>query len=132
MKASFDSYQKMAAIHKALADSEKKLQDAEAKKAAQDLRKQIEALETGTKADPGVGPVNRDLGRLIFSVENADMRPAGPVRVAVEQTCQTLEQKLAAWKQVNEHEIQSVNETLVKAKLPPLASASVSAAGCKQ
>jgi hypothetical protein len=132
MKSSFDSYQQMAAVHKALADSEKSLQDPKAKKAAKELSKQIEALETGTKADPGVGPVNRDLGRLLFSVENADMRPAEPVRVAAEQTCQTLEKKLAGWQQLNQREIQAFNQTLMKAKLPSLPAEPVNAVGCKQ
>jgi len=122
----------MANTQKALGDLQKSLKGADAKKAAGDLSKQIGALETGTKADPGVGPVNRDLGRLIFSVENADMRPAEPVRVAVQQTCQTLEKKLAAWKQVNDHELQSFNQTLAKANLPPLPTALVNATGCKQ
>jgi hypothetical protein len=131
MKASFDAYQQMAALKKTLAERQKSLQAPVAKKAAEDLSKQIDALETGTKADPGVGPVNRDLGRLIFSVENADMRPAEPVRVAVDQTCQTLENKLAAWKQVNEREIQSFNQIMVKAKLPPLETVSVNVTGCK-
>jgi photosystem II stability/assembly factor-like uncharacterized protein len=132
MKASFDAYQQMATAQKELTGRQKSLQDAGAKKAAADLGKQIDALESGTKADPGVGPVNRDLGRLIFSVENADMRPAEPVRVAVEQTCQALETKLAAWKQVNEQEIQAFNQTLTKAKLSPLQTATFTVTGCKQ
>jgi hypothetical protein len=132
MKSSFDSYQQMAALHKALADTEKSLQDAKAKKAAKELSKQIEALETGTKADPGVGPVNRDLGRLLFSVENADMRPSEPVRVAVEQTCQTLDKKLSGWQQLNQREIQAFNQTLMKAKLASLPAEPVNAVGCKQ
>jgi photosystem II stability/assembly factor-like uncharacterized protein len=132
MKVSFDAYHQMADTQKALGELQKSLKGADAKKAAGDLSKQLDALETGTKADPGVGPVNRDLGRLIFSVENADMRPAEPVRVAVQQTCQTLEKKLAAWKQVNEHEIQSFNQTLVKANLLPLKTLLVNATGCKQ
>jgi hypothetical protein len=122
----------MAALHKALADTEKSLQDAKAKKAAKELSKQIEALETGTKADPGVGPVNRDLGRLLFSVENADMRPSEPVRVAVEQTCQTLDKKLSGWQQLNQREIQAFNQTLMKAKLASLPAEPVNAVGCKQ
>lgn len=132
MKASFDAYQQIASTAKALADETKSLHDAATKKAAEDLRKQIDAVENGSKADPGVGPVNRDLGRLIFSVENADMRPAEPVRAAVEQTCQALETKLAAWKQMNEQQIPSFNQTLTKAKLPPLATAPVNGGGCKQ
>lgn len=132
MKASFDAYQQMAPLKKTLAERQKSLHDPAATKAAQDLSKQIDALETGSKADPGVGPVNRDLGRLIFSVENADMRPAEPVRAAVEQTCQTLETRLTGWQQLNQHDIQSFNEILAKDKLPPLQAASATVTGCKQ
>ena len=53
----------------------------QAKDAAASLDKKIEALEKGTRTAPGFGPVNRDLTRLIFSVESADIRPAEAVRV---------------------------------------------------
>ncbi|MGE5323807.1 MAG: WD40/YVTN/BNR-like repeat-containing protein [Actinomycetota bacterium] len=130
MKASYDSYRQMAALRKSLAVRMKSLQDSASKNTALDLQKQIDALETGTKKDPGVGPVNRDLARLIFSVENADIRPSATVRAAVKQSCETLDSNLVKWRDLNAQQIPSFNQVLVKAKLPPLAPHSATAAGC--
>lgn len=130
MKASDDSYHQMSALRKSLTERMKSLHDSAAKTSAGDLQKKIDAMETGTKKDPGVGPVNRDLARLIFSVENADMRPAEAVRLAVEQSCKTLDTNLAKWRELNDQEIPSFNQLLAKENLPPLPHAAV-ASGCK-
>ena len=46
--------------------------------------------------------MNRELARLIFSVESADIRPAEAVRAAVQQNCDALDKDLASWRQLNE------------------------------
>jgi hypothetical protein len=130
MQSSFDSYHQMAALQKTLAERTRTLHDAAAKKSAEELQKQIDAVETGSKTEPGVGPVNRDLARLLFSVENADMRPAETVRAAVEQACQTLEKNLARWQKLNQQQIVTLNEMLTKAKLPALDPAPAAVTGC--
>jgi hypothetical protein len=132
MKSSSDSYHQMAALQKALTDRLKTLHEDAAKKSAEDLQKQIDAVETGSKAAPGVGPVNRDLARLLFSVENADMRPAETVRAAVEQSCQTLDKNVARWQELNKQQIPALNQALAKAKLPVMETEAVNVAGCKQ
>ena len=129
MKASYDSYHQMAALRKSLTERMKSLQDSAAKSTAQDLQKKIDALETGTKKDPGVGPVNRDLARLIFSVENADIRPTATVQASVEQSCEILDKNLAQWRELNEQQIPSFNQVLAKENLPPLPHSAV-AGGC--
>ena len=130
MKASYDSYHQMAALRKSVAERMKSLHDPAAKSSANDLQKKIDALETGTKKDPGVGPVNRDLARLIFSVENADIRPTATVQAAVEQSCRILDTHLAKWRELNEQQIPSFNQVLAKENLPPLPSQSAVASGC--
>jgi sugar (pentulose or hexulose) kinase len=132
MKSSSDSYHQMAALQKALTDRLKTLHEDAAKKSAEDLQQQIDAVETGSKAAPGVGPVNRDLARLLFSVENADMRPAETVRAAVEQSCQTLDKNVARWQELNKQQIPALNQALAKAKLPVMETEAVNVAGCKQ
>ena len=127
MKSSFDTYQKAAALRKALTERKKALQGNNvARKAAEDLEKKIETLETGSKTAPGFGPVNRDLGRLIFSVENADMRPPEAVRAAVEQSCQVLDKNLTDWQKLTQQDLKNFNESLASSKVLPL---SVPAAG---
>jgi hypothetical protein len=128
MKASYDSYLQVAALRKALDGSQS---DAAAKEATEKIEKKIEALEKGTNANPGFGLVNRDLGRLIFSLENADMRPTQPMREVIRQSCDVLEKDLLAWKQLNEVDVRSFNEAMGKnATQLPIVSGEMT--GCKR
>ncbi len=131
MKASYDSYGQVATLHKALTERKKTLQDneTEARKALDQLETRIVALEKGTKTAPGFGPINRDLGRLLFSIENADMRPAQTLEAAVQQLCDTLGKNQSDWQQLNERDIPPLNATS-KPPLPRLGS--VVANGCKE
>jgi hypothetical protein len=74
------------------------------------LEKKFESLEKGTKQAPGFGPINRDLGRLISSVESADIGPTQAVRSAVQQLCDDLDKDL--------HEFQNLNLQDVPAPEP--------------
>ena len=56
--------------------------------------------------------MNRDLARLIFSVESADMRPADTVKAALEQNCDALEKDLAQWQQLNQQDVPAFNQLL--------------------
>ena len=64
------------------------------KDAAASLDKKIDAVQNGTRTAPGFGLVNRDLTRLIYSVESADVRPADAVRSAAQQSCDALDKDL--------------------------------------
>ena len=132
MKSSYDAFQQVGAFDKELAERKKALQasDTEAKKAFEQLDKKIDALKKGTKTAPGFGPVNRDFGRLLFSVENADMRPAQAVQSAVQQLCEALAKNLEDWRQLNEQGF----STLAKAtdsKSLALPRIVVATGGCK-
>jgi hypothetical protein len=126
MKASYDSYVQVEALHKALTGSQ--AADPKAKDAAEKLEKQIEALEKGTNSSPGFGLVNRDLGRLIFSLESADMRPSQSMRQVIQETCDALDKDLLAWKQLNEQNVAQFNQTFGKKDTHALA---VTVTGCK-
>ena len=95
MNVSYDEYRKLDALTKAL---EKK----NAKPDTADLDKQIKAVAEGTHELPGLGPVNRDLGRLLFGIESADQRPSAPQLQAVEEECSALTKALTLWKQLND------------------------------
>ena len=134
MKSSFDAFHQIDDLRKALDDRQKAMSGADAEKAkpvADALGKKLDAVEKGTRSAPGIGPVNRDLARLIFSVESADMRPADTVKEAVQQNCNALDEDLAQWQQVNQQDVSTFNSFLAAAKLAPLPVASVSMAGCK-
>jgi len=135
MKSSFDAFHQIHALRKALDDRQKAMSapDAEKNKAAVDaLIKKLDAVEKGTRTAPGVGPVNRDLARLIFSVESADMRPADTVRAAVQQNCDALDKNLAQWQLLNQQDVVSFNQLLAASKAPALPIANVTLGGCKQ
>ncbi len=79
MKSSYEAYYQVAGLRKIFAERKDALSHSNSKKAKDALaafEKKIDAIDKGTRSAPGFGPVNRDLTRLIFSVESADMRPA--------------------------------------------------------
>jgi photosystem II stability/assembly factor-like uncharacterized protein len=97
MKTSSDAFGQITAMHKSLTES---------KKTTPALEKTIDSLEKGTKRSPGFGPVNRDLGRLISSVESADIRPTQSVRTAVQQLCEQLDKDLAEFRKLEgQHDV---------------------------
>ena len=136
MKASYDAYLQVAALRKDLTERQKALNGDElkpTKDAAASLDKKIDAVENGTRTAPGFGPVNRDLTRLIYSVESADVRPADAVRSAVQQSCDALDKDLASWRQLSEQDLASFNAMLTAAKLSPLPPvATGTSTGCKK
>ncbi len=120
MQVSFDEYQKLEALRKALDEHKKK-----EKTETADLDKQIKAVAEGTHDLPGFGPVNRDLGRLLFGIESADQRPSAPQLQAIDEECSALAKALALWKDLN----------IGLAKQNPLnlpVDAEVSSTGCAQ
>ncbi len=96
MRVSYDEYEMLEALTKAIEGKKKeKLETAE-------LDKQIKTVAEGTHEQPGLGPVNRDLGRLLFGIESADQRPSAPQLQAIEEECGALTKSLALWKQLND------------------------------
>jgi photosystem II stability/assembly factor-like uncharacterized protein len=93
MKTSYDAFEKVTAMRKS----------ADKKKA--DMEKKLDAMEKGTKTAPGFGPINRELGRLISSVDSADIRPTQAVRSAVQQLCEQLDKDLAEFKSVTNQDV---------------------------
>ena len=98
MNVSYDEYKKLEALTEAL--DQRKKQKAQVETAG--VEKQIRAVAEGTHELPGLGPVNRDLGRLLFGIESADQPPSAPQLQAVEEQCRALTNVLALWKQLND------------------------------
>jgi len=135
MKASSDAFYQVAALRKALAERTDALKQSEAKEtkdAVADFEKKIDAIDKGAKHAPGFGPVNRDLARLIFSVESADLRPADTVQSAAQRSCDALDKDLANWQQLNEKDIAAFNTLLAANKQAPLPILTgISSTGCE-
>jgi hypothetical protein len=136
MKVSSDAFYQVADLRKALAqrtDALKQSESKETKDAVADFEKKIDAIDKGTRRAPGFGPINRDLARIIFSVESADIRPSNTVRSAAQQNCEALDQDLANWRRLNEQDLAAFNAVLVankQAALPVLTGIAVT--GCKR
>jgi uncharacterized phage infection (PIP) family protein YhgE len=135
MKASSDAFYQVADLRKALAqrkDAWKQSETKETKDAVAEFEKKIDAVDKGTKRAPGFGPVNRDLGRILFSLESADMRPADAVRSAAEQSCEALDKALANWQHLNQQELAAFNTLLAANQQAPLpAVTGIVGTGCK-
>jgi hypothetical protein len=135
MKASSDAFYQVADLRKALdqrKDALKQSETKETKDAIAEFEKKIDAVDKGTKRAPGLGPVNRDLGRILFSLESADMRPAAAVRSAAEQSCDALDKALASWQHLNQQELTAFNTLLAANKQAPLPGlTAIIGTGCK-
>jgi len=135
MKASSDAFYQVAGLRKTYTertDALKQPETKETKGAVADFEKKIDAIDKGTKRAPGLGPVNRDLARLIFSAESADMRPADTVQSAARQTCDALDKDLASWRQLNEQDLAAFNALLAANKQAPLPILTgMASTGCK-
>jgi hypothetical protein len=135
MTSSFDTFHEISALRTALDQAQKSLSGADTdktKESADALSKKLDAVERGTRTAPGVGPVNRELARLIFSVESADMRPADTVKAAVQQKCDALAQNLTQWQRLNQQDIAAFNQLLAGTKVSTLPIATINLGGCKQ
>ena len=142
LKSSYDSFMQLTALHKAFNERKKAFTAADAatkndetmKKAlekADQFAEKISALEKGTKATPGFGPVNRDLARLLSSVEGGDIRPGEAIRAAVQESCEALEQDIARVHEFNEKDLAAFNQMLTTAKAAPLPAIEGNSSGCK-
>jgi hypothetical protein len=99
MNVSYDVYQQVTALSTAL---EARKKDPAAAAASAEIEKQIQAVEDGPHDAPGLGPLNRDLSRLLNSVEGGDQRPTEPQMQAVAETCSALDKALVLWKSLND------------------------------
>jgi hypothetical protein len=124
MAATYNAYDQVKALREAIADRHKSLGSDAAKKDAADALKTLDDqaadIGDGKPEDLGIGPLNRELGRLAFMIESGDARPAAMLAANVEQYCQELTNRLTQWRDLNQQKIEPVNSLLQKQNLPPL------------
>ena len=58
-------------------------------------KKQFDAVIKGTANAPGVGPLNRDLARMISSLQGGDVLPSNTVRESIDAKLKALADRLA-------------------------------------
>lgn len=81
------------------------------------LEKQLSVFEDGLRAQPGFGPLNRDLGRYAEMVSTADGQPSQLLESAVTAECGELDKTLAQWKDFNQKDLANFN-TSAQQKVP--------------
>jgi len=132
LKSSYGAFGELAALRKEITERKKKLEsNAPAKDAAdaiRDLEMQADAIQDGSPASPGIGPINRDLARVAFMVESGDAAPSGAAQSAIKESCSGLTKHLAEWRALQTHALPVANATLEKYKVAPLPLASTGTA----
>ena len=132
LKSSYDAFGELAALRKEITESKKKLEsNAQAKNAADAIKEvetQVDAIQDGSSASPGIGPINRDLARVAFMVESGDAAPSGAAQSAIKESCSGLAKHLDEWRALQTHALTVLNATLEKYKVAPLPLASTGTA----
>lgn len=64
--------------------------------------------------------MNRDLARILYMVEVGDAAPSDSAQAAIDGSCKSLDDDLAAWKKLQSESLPSVNAMLIKYNLNPL------------
>jgi len=137
LRSSYDAYNAITAFRAALSDRQKTLaaslkenaQAKEAADAAKELDSRIDAIQAGTRGAPGIGPINRDLGRIAFMIETGDAAPSESAQAAVHESCSALSAHLTAWRQLHAQAVPALNALLDKYKLAPLPSVAAAPSG---
>jgi photosystem II stability/assembly factor-like uncharacterized protein len=93
---SYEEYQSVAALSTAVEEKAKSQPQA-----TEQLKKQIQEVREGTDKTLGMGAINRDLTRLLNSVESGDEHPTEPQVQAVNQVCAALTKVMGQWKLLN-------------------------------
>jgi photosystem II stability/assembly factor-like uncharacterized protein len=124
MTVTYNAYDQVRALREAIADRQKSLGTDAAKKDAADALKALDDqaadIGEGKPEDLGIGPLNRELGRLAFMIESGDERPAELLEASVEQYCQGLAKRLTQWRDLNQQKISPVDTLLQKYDLSSL------------
>jgi hypothetical protein len=93
--------------------------------ALQALDKKAEAIQQGTFDAPGVGPINRDLARVQFFIMSGDAAPSPTAKAALDESCDTLNKNLAAWRQLDSQAVPATSNIIAKSSLAALPTATV-------
>jgi hypothetical protein len=127
LKSSYDAFHAAEALWAAAADRRKSLaallkdnpQVKDASDALEDLDAQIEAIQSGTRTEPGFGSVNRDLAREMHMIETGDAAPSESAQARIADSCAALGKALADWRQLSSQALPPANALLDRYKFPP-------------
>ncbi|HEV1286402.1 MAG TPA: hypothetical protein VNU44_13870, partial [Bryobacteraceae bacterium] len=117
MSATYEGYNQVAKLRKELAALNPKSPDAQA--AAKALDQKAQGL-TDAAGPAGLGPMNRDLTRLLIAVDQSDSPPASSLIESYAGMCQDARAALARWNDLRAHDLPQLNAILSRDSLAPL------------
>jgi hypothetical protein len=121
MNATYEGYNQAAQLLAELTD-----RVAQLKKANSSALTSVEAAEDKAKgltdAAGGLGPMNRDLTRLMIAVDQADTAPASALIETYAGLCQDTRQALDRWNDLRTKEATQLNTVLAQEKLSPVSA----------
>jgi hypothetical protein len=124
MGATYESYNQVAQLHSELAARIATLTETgkspEALAAAKALDVKVQALTDAAGPPAGLGPMNRDLTRLMIAVGQSDTPPAASVIESFSIMCKDAGSALELWNDLRSTDLPHFNTTLVQQSLPPL------------
>jgi len=122
MDATYESYNQVEQLRSELGERIAALKEkpGDALSAAQALEGKARELGDGAARPAGLGPMNRDLTRLLIAVDQADAPPAGEIIAAFGEMCTEARSALARWDDMRTGDVAKVNELLGKSGLRPL------------
>src|SRR5579871_3511854 len=124
MNATYRGYNQVAQLHAELADRIAALKQAgkspEALAAAQTLDGKAQELTDAGGPPSGLGPLNRDLTRLLVSVDQADTPPANALIETYAGLCEDTHAAVARWIALRDQELTPLNTLLKQQSLAPV------------
>ncbi len=124
MKATYQGYNQAAQLRKELADRVATLKQSgkspETLAAAQAMDQKAQGLTDAAGPPAGLGPMNRDLTRLMIAVDQADAPPASEIVETFSGMCQDTRAALARWNGLRAQDLPQLNSMLAQQSLPPL------------
>jgi photosystem II stability/assembly factor-like uncharacterized protein len=124
MNATYRAYNQVAQLRQELTaslDALKRSQSNDAAvSAAEALDAKAEKLTDGAGPPAGIGPIHRDLTRLLIAVDQSDSPPAAALLESYEGMCQNARTVLSAWNELRMHDVPALNVQLKRTTTPPL------------
>ena len=116
MHTTYEGYNQAAQLHKELTARIAELQQSgkspEALEAAKALDEKAAGLTDAAAPQPGLGPMNRDLTRLLIAVDQSDSPPASQVLEAYDGLCQETQSALTRWNELRTQDLPKTNGVL--------------------
>ena len=127
MNATYEGYNQAAQWYAELADRVAQLQNAgnapDMLAAAQAAETKAQGLTDAAGPPAGLGPMNRDLTRLLIAVDQSDTPPASALIETFAGMCQDTAAALGRWNDLRSKDVPQLNAMLEQLRLAPLTAA---------